>query len=41
LKVNDDSKWEVNETIIHDLFGLTRNAQFTRNCGLGTTLNDD
>jgi hypothetical protein len=39
--VNRDNKKEANETFYLDLFGLSNNALFTRNRGLGTILNDD
>jgi hypothetical protein len=39
--VNGDSKKEADETFYLDLFGLSGNALFTRNRGLGTILNDD
>jgi hypothetical protein len=41
IVVNGDSKKEANETFYLDLFGLSSNALFTRNRGLGTILNDD
>jgi hypothetical protein len=40
-EVKSDSKKEGNETIYLDLFGLSSNALFTKNRGLGTILNDD
>jgi hypothetical protein len=36
-----DSKKEANEYFYLDLFGLSSNALFTKNRGLGTILNDD
>jgi chitinase len=36
-----DSKKEADETFYVDLFGLSSNALFTKNRGLGTILNDD
>jgi hypothetical protein len=41
IEVKGDSKREANETFSLDLFGLSSNALFTRNRGLGTILNDD
>jgi hypothetical protein len=41
IEVKGDSKKEANETFYLDLFGLSSNALFTRNRGLGTILNDD
>ena len=41
IKVKGDSKKEADETFYLDLFGLSSNALFTRNRGLGTILNDD
>ena len=41
IVVNGDSKKEANETFYLDLFGLSSNALFTKNRGLGTILNDD
>jgi len=35
------AKKEVNETFYIEVFGLRDNALFTKNCGLGTILNDD
>jgi GH24 family phage-related lysozyme (muramidase) len=41
IEVKGDSKREANETFYLDLFGLSSNALFTRNRGIGTILNDD
>ena len=41
IEVKGDSKKEANETFNLDLFGLSGNALFTKNRGLGTILNDD
>src|SRR5262249_46381981 len=41
IVVNGDSKKEADETFSLDLFGLSSNALFTKNRGLGTILNDD
>jgi hypothetical protein len=41
IEVKGDSKREASETFYLDLFGLSSNAQFTKNRGLGTILNDD
>ena len=41
IVVNGDSKKEADETFYLDLFGLSSNALFTKNRGLGTILNDD
>jgi hypothetical protein len=41
ISVKGDSKKESNETFYLDLFGLSSNAQFTKNRGIGTILNDD
>jgi hypothetical protein len=41
IEVKGDSKREANETFYLDLFGLSSNARFTKNRGLGTILNDD
>jgi hypothetical protein len=41
IEVKGDSKKEANETFYLDLFGLSSNALFTKNRGLGTILNDD
>ena len=41
IEVKGDSKREGNETFYLDLFGLSSNASFTKNRGLGTILNDD
>jgi hypothetical protein len=40
-EVKGDSKREASETFYLDLFGLSSNASFTKNRGLGTILNDD
>jgi hypothetical protein len=40
-EVKGDSKKEADETFYLDLFGLSGNARFTKNRGLGTILNDD
>jgi hypothetical protein len=41
IEVKGDRKWEPNETFYLDLFGLSSNALFTKNRGIGTILNDD
>jgi hypothetical protein len=41
IEVKGDGKREANETFYLDLFGLSGNALFTKNRGLGTILNDD
>jgi hypothetical protein len=41
IVVKVDSKREASETIDLNLFGLSSNAQFAKNCGIGTILNDD
>jgi hypothetical protein len=41
IEVKGDNKKESNETFYLDLFGLSSNALFTKNRGLGTILNDD
>jgi hypothetical protein len=41
IEVKGDSKKEANETFYLDLFGLSSNALFTKNRGLGTIVNDD
>jgi len=41
IEVNGDSKREDVETFYLDLFGLSGNALFTKNRGIGTILNDD
>jgi hypothetical protein len=41
IEVKGDSKKEANETFYLDLFGLSTNALFTKNRGIGTILNDD
>ncbi len=41
IEVKGDTKRETNETFYLDLFGLSSNALFTKNRGLGTILNDD
>jgi hypothetical protein len=41
IEVKGDSKREANETFYLDLIGLSGNALFTKNRGLGTILNDD
>lgn len=41
ITVKGDSKREANETFYLDLFGLSTNALFTKNRGIGTILNDD
>lgn len=41
IEVKCDSKKESSETFYLDLFGLSSNALFTKNRGLGTILNDD
>jgi hypothetical protein len=41
IAVKGDSKNETNETFYLDLFGLSSNALFTKNRGVGTILNDN
>jgi hypothetical protein len=41
IQVKGDSKKEADETFYLDLFGLSSNALFTKNRGVGTILNDD
>jgi len=41
IDVKGDNKWEADETFYLDLFGLSGNALFTRDRGIGTILNDD
>jgi Calx-beta domain len=41
IVVNGDNKKEATETFYLDLFGLSSNALFTKNRGIGTILNDD
>jgi probable HAF family extracellular repeat protein len=41
IEVKGDSKKETDEYFYLDLFGLSGNALFTKNRGLGTILNDD
>jgi hypothetical protein len=41
IEVKGDHKQEDNERFYLDLFGLSSNALFTKNRGLGTILNDD
>jgi probable HAF family extracellular repeat protein len=41
IEVKGDTKKETNETFYLDLFDLSTNAQFTKNRGIGTILNDD
>jgi hypothetical protein len=41
ISVKGDSKREANEVFYLDLFGLSTNALFTKNRGIGTILNDD
>jgi hypothetical protein len=41
IQVKGDNKRESNETFYVDLFGLSGNALFTKNRGIGTILNDD
>ena len=41
IVVNCDSRKQADETFYPDLFGLSSNALFTKNRGLGTILNDD
>ena len=41
ISVIGDSKKEADETFYLDLFGLSSNALFTKNRGVGTILNDD
>ena len=41
IEVKGDSKREANEYFYLDLSGLSSNALFTKNRGIGTILNDD
>jgi hypothetical protein len=41
VEVKGDNKRESNETFYLELFGLSSNAVFTKNRGIGTILNDD
>jgi hypothetical protein len=41
ITVKGDSKREGNETFYLDLYGLSSNAMFTKNRGVGMILNDD
>ena len=41
VEVKGDRKKEADETFYLDLFGLSSNALFTKNRGIGTILNDD
>jgi len=41
IEVKGDNKKEANETFYLDLFGLSINALFTKDRGVGTILNDD
>ena len=41
IEVKGDSRKETDETFYLDLFGLSSNALFTKNRGLGTILTDD
>ena len=41
IVVKGDSKKEASETFYLDLFGLSSNAPFTKNRGIGSILNDD
>jgi hypothetical protein len=41
ISVKGDNKRESNEYFYLDLFGLSTNALFTKNRGIGTILNDD
>jgi hypothetical protein len=41
IEVKGDSKKEANDRFCLDLFGLTSNALFTKNRGVGTILNDE
>ena len=41
IVINGNNKKEANETFYLDLFGLSSNALFTKNHGIGTILNDD
>jgi len=41
VEVKGDSKREASKTFYLDLFGLSGNALFTKNRGVGTILNDD
>ena len=41
IEVKGDSKREADEYFYLELFGLSSNALFSKNRGLGTILNDD
>jgi hypothetical protein len=41
ILVNGDCQKEADETFFVDLFANSSNSLFTRNCGIGTILNDD
>jgi chitinase len=41
IQVKGDAKREANQNFYVDLFGLSSNALFTKNRGIGTILNDD
>ena len=41
MEIKGDGKKEANETFYLDLFGLSSNALFTKNRGIGTIRNDD
>jgi hypothetical protein len=41
IEVKGDRKRQADETFYVDLFGLSGNALFTTNRGIGTILNDD
>ena len=41
IEVKGDTKKEADETFYLDLFGLSGNALFTKNRGVGTIVNDD
>jgi hypothetical protein len=41
IEVKSDGKKEADETFYLDLFGLSSNALFSKNRGIGTILNDD
>jgi len=41
IEVKGDSRREANENFYLDLYGLSSNALFTKNRGIGTILNDD
>jgi hypothetical protein len=41
IEVKGDTKKEADQSFYLDLFGLSNNALFTKNRGIGTILNDD